>query len=251
MDKVVTEWSLYPAGDRSLVVTFHHPELGVANQRASRFARHVQQALPEGVYAVVPGMESVALHYEPAQVLAAAQAKLATQQWLSPYACLHEQVEQLLTQPHTTAQQAARVQCIPVCYGGDYGPDLLDVAKRCQLEPEALIALHTQQPVDVLMLGFAPGHPYVGFFSERLTVGRRASPRTAVPPGSIGLANRQSVIYPMTLPGGWHLIGRTPLRIFNAYQNPPAQLAAGDTVQFVAISPDEFEYLAAQESSAA
>src|SRR5690606_5281967 len=169
----------------------------------------------------------------------------------APWDVLAAKLEALLGGLGAQQDMEAREQVIPVCYGGEFGEDLDAVARTCGISPEEVIRLHSQSEARVFMLGFAPGHPYIGLFDARLAIGRRPTPRTAVPQGSIGLANRQSVIYPMTLPGGWSLIGRTPLKLFNAYQNPPAQLAAGDTVQFVAISPDEFEYLAAQESSAA
>nr|WP_307867011.1 carboxyltransferase domain-containing protein [Variovorax sp. E3] len=96
------------------------------------------------------------------------------------------------------------------------------------------------------MIGFAPGHPYIGTFDERLAPPRRAQPRTAVPIGSVGLANRQSVIYPLSLPGGWNLIGRTPLMLFDLSRDPVCWLAAGDRIRFVPISVEEFEAMEAK-----
>ncbi|KAB7623755.1 5-oxoprolinase subunit PxpB, partial [Verminephrobacter sp. Larva24] len=140
--------------------------------------------------------------------------------------------------------QAARVVEVPVCYGGEHGPDLASVAAACGLSPQGLIDLHAGAQVRVLMMGFAPGLPYIGSFDTRLAVPRRPQPRMAVPGGSIGLANRQSVIYPFTLPGGWSLIGRTPMQLFDPNRDPACLLQAGDGLRFVPISAATFGALA-------
>lgn len=240
-NKTKPNWTIQPAGDRSLVIVFESTDPIQANQQASAIARDFQLHKPVGVDAVVPGMVSVALHYAPEKVLLAAQTEQATTQWISPYTCLRQQLEQRLQQPSAVYAVAQREVEIPVCYGGEHGPDLAEVAQRCQRSIDEVIGLHTAHDVAVLMLGFAPGLPYIGRFSEQLSVGRRATPRTVVPAGMVGLANQQSVIYPVDLPGGWHLIGRTPLRLFNTGRAEPSLLAAGDRVRFVAITADEFD----------
>lgn len=241
------KWTVYPAGDRSLVVVFDDADPMEANKEAGLLARALPQHQLVGVQAIVPGMVSVALHYEPAEVLQAAQAEAGTTNWLSPYEWLQTQLTRILLQPRSPHSSTQREIEIPVCYGGEYGPDLVEVAKQCQLSCDEVIHLHTAHVVNVLMLGFAPGHPYIGRFSEQLSVGRRVSPRTMVKAGSVGLANRQSVIYPMNLPGGWQLIGRTPLRLFDATQHTPSLLSVGDQLRFVAISANEFADMVNQQ----
>ena len=141
-----------------------------------------------------------------------------------------------------------RVVEVPVCYGGDFGPDLAEVAVACDLTPDDVIARHAPSPHVVHMLGFAPGFPYMGGLDARLTVPRRATPRTAVPAGSVAIARDQSAIYPFEAPGGWNLIGRTPLRLFRPTTQPPCLLEPGDEVRFVPISSVQYHRL--KETSA-
>ena len=240
------KWSIEPSGDRSLVVVFHHDDPRVANHCARLLAQVLKSDIPAGVSGIVPAMISVALHYAPEAIHdEAAHSGLVKER--SPYACLVEQVETRIRtlDPHDVAP--GREVTVPVCYGGENGPDLVEVARFCGVTPEEVIAMHTAKPVDVLAVGFAPGHPYVGYFDQRLSIGRRSSPRASVPAGSVAIANRQCVIYPTQLPGGWHLIGRTPLTLFDAHRTSPSLLLAGDSIRFVAIGLEEFEALATQE----
>jgi inhibitor of KinA len=128
-----------------------------------------------------------------------------------------------------------------VCYGGGFGPDLEEVARRVERSVDETIALHRKAEYSVLQLGFAPGFPYLQGLPETLRLPRRATPRTVVPAGSVAIANDQTCIYPVAVAGGWHLIGRTPLKLFQPDREPPALLQPGDRVVFRAISPDEFE----------
>jgi KipI family sensor histidine kinase inhibitor len=150
-------------------------------------------------------------------------------------------LNRLLKTVSATQGTSPRVVEIPVCYGGEHGPDLEDVARTCGLSAAEVVELHSGARVDVMMLGFAPGHPYIGMFDEKLNPGRRATPRTAVAAGSIGLANRQTVIYPLTLPGGWNLIGRTPLVLFDPSRDAPCLVNAGDAVRFVPITAEQYQ----------
>ena len=140
---------------------------------------------------------------------------------------------------------APRELVIPVCYGGEYGPDLAEVAALCRLDAEAVIARHTAADYRVAMLGFAPGFPYLLGLDSRLTVPRRTDPRQRVPAGSVAIGGSQTGIYPEALPGGWQLVGRTPLRLFDITASTPSLLAPGDRVRFRAIDEDQFRDLAA------
>lgn len=191
----------------------------------------LRQAHLPGVTDIVPSFIALAVHYQPVGQHGPRYAELAAQ------------IERILSQGIAPDTQTGRDVDIPVCYGGEYGPDLDDVARHAKITPDELIALHTQPGNLVFMLGFAPGAPYIGVHDERLNIPRRASPRTAVPAGSVAVANRQSVVYPSLSPGGWHIIGATPLSLFYPARNPSTLLQPGDRVRFVAISPDEFARL--------
>src|SRR5690606_671822 len=133
---------------------------------------------------------------------------------------------------------------LPICYGGEYGLDLADVAERTPLSPDEGIQLHGREPAYVFMPGCALGAPLMVVHAARFALPRRSTPRTSIPAGSVGIANRQTFIYPISLPGGWHIIGRTPLTLFDPARDPATLIAPGDTVQFVPISEDEFKRLA-------
>ncbi len=128
-----------------------------------------------------------------------------------------------------------RVVRVPVRYGGEDGPDLESAAWTLGLTPDDLVATHTAEPYRVMMIGFAPGFPYIGPLPAALHIPRRSTPRSAVPAGSVAIAAGLSGIYPARLPGGWHLIGRTDMRLFDPQARPPVALAAGDLVQFSAL----------------
>ena len=146
---------------------------------------------------------------------------------------------------HDQVTVASRELVIPVCYGGEYGPDLDDVAACCRLDADAVIARHTAGSYHVAMLGFAPGFPYLLGLDPQLAVPRRSDPRQRVPAGSVAIGGSQTGIYPEVLPGGWQLIGRTPLRLFDVAASDPSLLAAGDRVRFRAIDEATFRQLLA------
>lgn len=132
---------------------------------------------------------------------------------------------------------------IPVLYGDEWGPDLDEVATFAGLQVAEVIALHASRPYRVYMLGFSPGFPYLGLLPAQLAIPRRSTPRTTVPAGSVGLADRQTGIYPIATPGGWQLIGRTPIPLYRKTSLTPFLLKPGDLVRFTPIERDEFDHL--------
>ncbi len=133
---------------------------------------------------------------------------------------------------------------IPVCYGGDYGPDLVSVAQHNNFSPEEVVRIHSSGTYPVYMLGFAPGFPYLGGLDERIATPRLNTPRSHVPAGSVGIAGSQTGIYPLASPGGWRLIGRTPLTLFDpTAEDPVPYYRPGDSLRFVAVSEKEFNRL--------
>lgn len=236
-------WRFEPCGDSCIVVVFATVFSAQANRRAVALSATLHERLTRGLLGgitdVIPAMVSVGVHYSPA-----AFATLYPE--LMPYDAVVDVLENTLTRLQNTPRTTPKRLEIPVCYTGDYAPDLLDIAQACAMTPSEVIAAHTGQWVDVLMVGFAPGHPYIGMHDPALTLARRAVPRTRVLQGSVGLANCQSVIYPSDLPGGWNILGRTPLPMFSPANEPPCLLTGGDQVRFVPITAREFEQLAGE-----
>lgn len=161
-------------------------------------------------------------------------------------------VEKLLKTITFGKDAAARLVRIPVCYGGEYGPDLEYVAEVHKMTPEEVIKYHTGGKYLVYMIGFAPGFPYVGGLPPEIATPRRTTPRTAIPQGSVGIAGSQTGAYPLETPGGWQLIGRTPLPLFNPKdEEHPSVLQAGDNLEFYAITPEEYKNYVAKEGAGA
>lgn len=198
-------------------------------------------ALPE-VSDIAPAYASLLLRFDP---LAWSDPREPAEM---PHARLLAAVRQVLRGTHlldNTNPEPARIVEIPVCYGGESGADLKAIAAHARLGTTQVIAKHTAVEYTVAMLGFAPGFPYLLGLDPALHAPRRASPRTRVPIGSVAIGGAQTGIYPRELPGGWNLIGRTPLMLFDARRKPPCLLAPGDQVRFRAIGADEFTALAA------
>jgi KipI family sensor histidine kinase inhibitor len=142
-------------------------------------------------------------------------------------------------------ERAGRVVELPVCYDAEFGVDLQEVASRTGMSPAKIQGIHCASEHRVLMVGFSPGQPYIGGLDESLSLPRRTTPRTRVAAGSIAIANAQTCVYSYETPGGWHVIGRTPVALFNPERNPPSLFAPGDRVRFVSVARAEFERLKA------
>lgn len=151
-------------------------------------------------------------------------------------------IRQLKNEPDEKEISTIKTVSIPVCYGGTFGPDLEEVAKLNNLQVKEVIKLHSSAVYEVYMIGFVPGFAYLGGMPELLSTPRKLSPRKAVPVGSVGIAGKQTGIYPLETPGGWQIIGRTPITLFNADRPKPALLKSGNQVVFKAIDQHEFEF---------
>ncbi|ANN68864.1 5-oxoprolinase subunit PxpB [Bordetella bronchialis] len=235
-DRPAPAWRIHPQGDRCLLVVFGDAIDEAVGRRCLAVSRLLRDAALPGVTDVVPSFVAVAVHYAPGP-----DGRGPT------YAALAEHIHGLLAQGIPDGDSAARDVTVPVCYGGEHGPDLEDVARAAGISPEEVIALHTRPGSMVYMLGFAPGHPYIGVHDARLNLPRRASPRTAVPMGSVAVANRQTVIYPSRLPGGWNIIGATPLRLFDPAREPASLLQPGDRIRFVPIDAQAYARMRAEQ----
>ena len=202
-----------PFGEAALLI-----ETGSA-ERAQALAAGLRASPIPGVVAVVPGLESLLVELDPftAEVDAVGDA-----------------LELRLAEP-VPGTAAARLRTVPVVYGGEMGPDLADVAALTGLSEAEVVARHAASDLRVLFDGFAPGFAYLGELPSDLRVPRLDTPRTRTPAGSVGIAGAMSGIYPAALPGGWRVIGRTPLTLFDPRRDPPAYLLPGDRVRFESI----------------
>lgn len=225
------QWRISAQGDRSLLIVFgNQPDVALGRQCIAAAAA-IRLAAFEGVTDIVPTFTTVAVHYQP-QLFGSG----------SSFTPLSREIEKTLLDVFSRPLEPSVAEHIdiPVCYGGEFGPDLSTAARHCGVDAAELVRLHTTAVVYVFMLGFAPGAPYIGLHDAQLDIARRTTPRTAVPAGSVAIANRQTVIYPNVSPGGWHIIGATPLVLFDPERSPAALLAPGNTVRFFPISPDRF-----------
>ena len=222
-----------PAGDQALVVELGDTIDPRINRRVHGLMDAIERAEVPGVFDLVPTYRSILVYYDPMRTsMSALQAKVS-----ELYLDLEDQT---VDEPRTVE--------MPTLYGGEYGPDLEFVAEHAKLTPQQVIDIHSGAEYLVYMMGFSPGFPYLGGLSERLATPRLESPRLAIPAGSVGIAESQTGVYPVASPGGWRLIGRSPVRMFDAEAEPPSRLAAGDYVRFVPIA-SEAEYLKLQESA--
>lgn len=213
----MTALRIHPLGEAALCCTLPAPVSLAQQQRIWQLAAGLQRVA--GVQELIPGMNNLTLVFDPLHADPAALAEAAQALWARPPA----------------RRAAGRLVEIPVVYGGDAGPDLAAVAAHCGLSPDEVVRRHTQARYDVYFIGFQPGFAYLGGLDPALHMPRRAEPRVTVPAGSVGIGGAQTGIYPLATPGGWQLIGRTALALFDPAADPPTLLAPGDRVRFVAV----------------
>ena len=229
---------ILPLGDRAAVIEVADRVGETATARVRALCDLLEQAAIPGVREVVPAFCSVTLYYDP---LLLWQLAGTDERERIPFELLRQRVEPCLERLEAQTRLSGRLVEIPVCYGGEYGEDLGALALAHQIAPAMLVELHTAPTYFVGMLGFMPGFPYLCGLDDRLVTPRRATPRPRVPAGSVAIGGEHTGIYPFDSPGGWHLIGRTPIRLFDLAAAPPSPLLAGDRVKFVAIGAETFE----------
>jgi len=217
---------IFPLSEYALTVRFSDEINESANDKAYQFTSWLEKQSIKGIVEVVPTFSSVTIYYDPLVLGTYEQVRHQTKRWL-------EQMER-------TIQPKARTIVIPVCYGGEFGPDLPEVARYHGISEEEVVRLHAEARYKVYMIGFAPGFAYLGGLPLELATPRRATPRHVVPAGSVGIAGGQTGIYPLATPGGWQLIGRTPLSLFRPTHRQPSVLRAGDIVRFQPMTEKEF-----------
>lgn len=220
-----SRWRFVKASDQSLLIYFDDEETTEANRRMARLVRALEHSPVGGVRNLHPAFRSLLVDFDALR-------------WT------HERLEGELRAraddvPEEMASEHRPVE-IPVCYGGEFGPDLEEVARLHGITSEQAIALHANGNYLVFFFGFVPGFAYMGDLSPELVTPRLATPRKLVPAGSVGIAGRQTGIYPFATPGGWRLLGRTPLKMFQKERPEMCLLRLGDRVRFAPISRERF-----------
>jgi len=224
---------LAPLGDAAVYAEFGDRLDLETNQSLQALAAALRARSIPWVRDVVPALCGIAVHFDPYHPA----LPVSVLEWF----------QALLQEAFKSASKfegSGRTVEVPVCYDPAFALDLDEVCAATRLAPQTIQKLHTASKHWVLMVGFSPGQPYIGGLDAKLSVPRRPTPRTVMPAGSVAIANAQTAVYPYETPGGWSIIGRTPLRVFDPLRDPASAFAPGDQVRFVAIQKDEFERLA-------
>ncbi len=219
-------WSdIISYGENGLLIRFKN-EISHENHLKVKYCYEtIKNYKPKGLLSIIPAYSSITLIYNPHQT---------NKNTLSA-------VIKKVTQHSASKNTSNNSVTIPVCYHPKYGLDIEYVAQKLQCTPQKIIELHTAKPYLVHMLGFAPGFMYLGGLNKQLHIARKETPRLKINAGAVGLADEQTGVYPLATPGGWQIIGQTPLVLFS--KNKPSIVQMGDFVKFKAISVDEFEHL--------
>lgn len=228
------KFSLHPLGDAACSVVFGDHIDKEVNEGVLRLFRHLQFREEPFITDLVPSYASLTVFYDPVVVLSDADANQTSYEIVCNY--LSEQTKALPQNDNDTSRKLA----VPVCYSGEYATDLAVMSAALHLSASEIIRLHVGSEYRVYMIGFQPGFAYMGTIDERIAFPRKDKPARRVPAGSVGIAGRQTGIYPLDSPGGWSIIGRTPLTIFDRKATTPVLFQPGDMVNFYQITENEF-----------
>lgn len=220
------EFSIRPLGDKAIQILFISPISEKLNRHIQHIANAIKSNNIDGIIEVVPAFQTLTVYYEPMKI---------------SHTTLVEKLQSICIAPSTkNSVYQKEIVTIPVCYGDRFGEDLSHVAKHNNLTEQEVVALHCSTEYLVYMIGFLPGFPYLKGLSQSLHTPRLAEPRLKVPKGAVGIGGDQTGVYPIESPGGWNLIGQTPLTLFNPANSNPFLIKSGDFIKFVAISETEY-----------
>lgn len=229
------QYEIYPLGEHAVTVRW---STGI-DREAHRLVLALHEDLEnnrfDGLVEGVPAYSAFTVYYDPHVVY--------RQTRQSPYVAVCELLEKRIAALTPSSLSRSRRVEIPVCYDPEFALDLPFVAQHSGLTEEEVIRIHTSPVYRVTMIGFVPGFPYLEGMDERIAVPRKTTPRGLVHKGSVGIGGKQTGVYPLEIPGGWQIIGRTPLSLFDPLKHPPALLRAGDNVVFYRIDKTEYEHM--------
>lgn len=223
-----SKYTIHIAGDQSLLVSFGDVINEETNRKVRVLAETVEESELKGINEVILGYTNLLIHYDP---------------FLTSFHKLKNELTCLIENISFEQEKEKEIIEIPVLYGCQAGPDLSDVARLNHLTEEEVIKIHTEPIYTVYFLGFSPGFPFLGGMSEKIVTPRLENPRTKIKAGSVGIANNQTGIYPVSSPGGWRLIGHTPLHLYDPTKEWPFLLAPGDRLKFKSITKSEYDKL--------
>lgn len=214
------------AGDSSLLLQFGNAIDPEINARIAATVQLMKEQHIEGVVDLIPAFCSLLINYDPRVI---------------SYGEMRRRMEKILSVEIAAGARKKKIYEIPVCYGGELGPDLATIAEHAGLTEQEVIDIHSSSDYLIYMLGFLPGFTYLGGLDERIHTPRLANPRIRIPAGSVGIGGSQTGIYPMDSPGGWQLMGMTPVKTYDPEREIPILVEAGDYIRFVPIDRDEYE----------
>ncbi|WP_312853856.1 5-oxoprolinase subunit PxpB [Thermoactinomyces mirandus] len=221
-----TSVELTPLGDTAVMVQLGQTINPETHLKVKKLAIYLDQNPIPGMVEYVPAFTTIAVYYDPLK---------------TSYKKICSILELIVSRSEDLTDPKPRTVEIPVCYAEEFGPDLEFVAKYNGLTPDQVIDIHSSNEYLMYMIGFAPGFPYLGGISKHIATPRRKFPRLSIPAGSVGIAGSQTGVYPISTPGGWQIIGRTPLDLFRPNENPPCLLQVGDLVKFRPICREEYD----------
>ena len=224
------EIKIFTEGDSSILIQFGNEIDPAINRKISSTVKLMREQNLMGVTDIIPAFCSLLINYDPRII---------------SYEQIRARLEGILKIEVAAGAIKKKIYEIPVCYGGEYGPDLQNIADHAGLTPEEVIKIHTSTDYLIYMLGFLPGFTYLGGLDERIHTPRLANPRLTIPAGSVGIGGSQTGIYPLDSPGGWQLMGMTPVKTYDPNRARPILVEAGDYIRFVRIDEEEFSRIKA------
>jgi inhibitor of KinA len=225
-----------PMGDQAVIIILGEDPNDNTLNKVQFLTSYLEKHPFDWMIEYIPAFTSITIIYDPMKIIKASANKDQL-----PYEYIREQFIPVVSQNMYAQTFDRRIIEIPVCYGGSYGPDLKFIAAANGLTPDEVIHIHSTGNYSVQMIGFAPGFPYINGMSEKIAAPRKVTPRLKIPAQSVGIGGKQTGIYPIETPGGWQIIGRTPLNLFLPECSPPSLLRAGDKIQFIPINEEEFK----------
>ena len=221
---------LLPSGEQVMVIEFGDKIDREINIKVHHLSKLLAGLKDDRIIEIVPTYRSLLVHFDLTRIKREELAEI-----------VHKLMGTMKEGEEDSSPR--KIVYVPVCYGGEFGPDMNFVMEHTKLPAEEIIAIHTGTPYLVYMLGFTAGFPYLGGMSEKIATPRLKTPRTKIPAGSVGIAASQTGLYPIESPGGWQLIGRTPIKAFSPQSQNPFLFAAGDYLQFRAVNRDEYDQI--------
>ena len=228
------EFIISPLGDSALIIDFGNIIDEIINKKILTFFHTIKQLSLPCIKDVVPAYSSLVVHYD---ILIVKQAAVTDK---TAYEILNEEIKKIIDNIINSPAASSRIIKIPICYAENFALDINDIAKEKKLPVDEIILLHTSKKYRVYMIGFLPGFAYMGEIDKQIEMPRKPQPRIKVEAGSVGIAGLQTGIYPLDSPGGWQIIGKTPLQLFNKQKNDPVLLQPGDEIEFYSITENEF-----------